>query len=66
MPKLNEHEYMMSLNIAVRDYPFYALIATAMRQADTDNLERLKSAFPGIYESLVKWREESMWAARNL
>lgn len=61
MFKLNEYEYIMSMSISAKDYPFYALIATAMRQADTDNLERLKMAFPGIYESLMEWKEKPLW-----
>jgi len=32
--------------------PFYALIMAAMRQADTDNLERLKEAFPDVWAEL--------------
>ena len=33
--------------------PFYALIMTAMRQADNENLEKLKSYWPKVYEELV-------------
>ena len=60
--RLNEYDYVMSLSIGAKDYPFYALIAAAMRQADTDNLEKLSAAFPGMYESLLEWRERPMWA----
>jgi hypothetical protein len=61
MFNLNDHEYYTSMTISAHDYPFYALIAAAMRQADTDNLERLKAAFPGMWESLCEWREKPVW-----
>jgi hypothetical protein len=35
-------------------FPFYALIAAAMRQADSANLIRLKRAWPYIWDSLVR------------
>ena len=60
--KLNEYEYMISMSISAKDYPFYALVAAAMRQADTDNLERLKVAFPGLWEDLREWRGKQLWA----
>ncbi len=47
-------DYQISKAIEVQEYPFYALIMAAMRQADTDNTEKLKSAFPDIYEELTK------------
>ena len=31
---------------------FYALIMAAMRRADTDNLEKLKAAWPGVWTEL--------------
>lgn len=60
-PKLNKSEYVQSIEIAGRGYPFYALIAAAMRQADSGNLAALKALFPGIYESLVEWRQKPIW-----
>lgn len=32
------------------DPPFYGVIMLAMQRADTMNLEKLRSVFPGIYE----------------
>jgi hypothetical protein len=32
---------------------FYAIVMLAMRRADTDNLERLKTVFPEIHKELV-------------
>lgn len=48
------YDYRMSLEIAKHDYPFYALIMAAMRQADTDNIERLKTMFPHIWRELER------------
>jgi hypothetical protein len=33
---------------------FYALLMAAMRQADTDNLNALKLAFPLVYDELMQ------------
>lgn len=50
---MSYNTYLVGLHIAAEDYPFYALIQAAMRKADTDNTERLKSAFPQVYDELV-------------
>jgi len=42
-------DYERSREIAARNYPFYALIMAAMRDADTENLEKLRAMFPDIY-----------------
>ena len=47
------YDYQQSITIASQDYPFYALIMAAMRQADTANLAELRYAFPAVYEELV-------------
>lgn len=49
---MSYYDYKAGQEIAVRDYPFYALIQAAMRQADTDNLARLQLAFPVVFEEL--------------
>lgn len=46
------YDYERSKHIVAQDEPFYALIMTAMRQADDTNTELLKTAFPEIYEEL--------------
>lgn len=46
------HEYDMSRKIQCEDYPFYALIMAAMRQADDHNIEILKQGFPAIWMEL--------------
>lgn len=45
------HGYHYSLKLAEKDPPFEALIMAAMRKADSDNILRLRAAFPRI------WRE---------
>ena len=47
---MSYHEYEQGLQIAALDFPFYALIQAAMRQADTDNLDSLRRAFPRVYD----------------
>jgi hypothetical protein len=44
--------YKTAQKIEAEGYPFYALIQAAMRQADTDNLEKLKDAFPEVWSDL--------------
>jgi hypothetical protein len=46
------YDYKAGLEISAQDYPFYALIQAAMRQADSTNIELLKSCWPGIWEEL--------------
>jgi len=48
---MSQHDYEVSKRIAY-DYPFYALIMAAMRQADTDNTARLRAAFPDVWAEL--------------
>lgn len=51
------HDYEVSKEIAAEDYPFYALVMAAIRQADTDNLVRLRTAFPNTYgEMMARYR----------
>ncbi len=40
------------LDCSLSSDDFYSVIQTAMRLADTDNLEKLKSAFPDEWEDL--------------
>jgi hypothetical protein len=49
---MSEYDYLCSRAIAARDEPFYALIMAAMRKADTDNLEKLKAAWPETWDEL--------------
>lgn len=49
---MTRHEYEMSRQISGQDFPFYALIMAAMRQADSGNLFALKQAFPMTWYEL--------------
>ena len=46
------YDYEESQRIAVEDYPFYALIMAAMRQADSNNRETLQTAYPWVWREL--------------
>jgi hypothetical protein len=59
---MSRHDYEVSKEIAVHDYPFYALIMAALRQADTGNLARLQAAFPEVWAEL----EERYWTPGGL
>ena len=43
------YDYRASCEISKTDPPFYALIMSAMRKADTVNLARLRASFPEVY-----------------
>jgi len=47
-------DYKVSQELAAKDYPFYALIMTAMRQSDSNNTVLLKHAWPDIWDELDK------------
>jgi len=49
---MSRHDYRASQEIGTHDYPFFALIMAAMRQADTANMRKLAGAFPGVYTEL--------------
>lgn len=49
---MSRYDYEKSKEIAAKDYPFYALIMAAMRQADTNNAANLKAAFPETWKEL--------------
>jgi len=45
--------YVTSLKLGAEDPPFDALIMAAMRKADTDNLKKLRDAWPHIYHEMT-------------
>ena len=54
---LSLHEYKTALRLHRDDTPFYALIMAATMGADSLNLERLRSAFPGhVEETQRRWQ----------
>jgi hypothetical protein len=44
------YDYRESQKIAAFDFPFYSLIMAAMRQADSENIEKLKREFPAVWQ----------------
>jgi len=48
------HEYQASKHLVVDAPPFYALIMAAMRQADSKNTEKLKAAWPEVWDELKR------------
>jgi len=46
------HAYLESREIERRGFSFYSLIMGAMRQADSENLAKLRSVFPREWEEL--------------
>lgn len=48
------HDYMQSKEIGYNNPSFAALIMAAIRKADSTNIEKLKIAFPEIYDELQK------------
>lgn len=54
MDELNLVDYEISKHLAQKDLPFNALIATAARKADSENLLLLQSIFPKLVGDLKK------------
>ena len=55
--KPSHFDYMASLSASAAGYSFYALLMAAMRDADSKNLEALKSVFPEEFEVLMERRD---------
>lgn len=51
---ISYYDYEMSKRIAGEEYPFYALLAALIRQADSYNLVRLEAVFP---EAVAEFRQ---------
>ncbi len=49
---MSHYDYRASQVLGRDDPPFAALIMAAMRKSDTDNMARLRAAFPEIYAEL--------------
>jgi hypothetical protein len=49
---MSYHDYQVSKQVAMYDFPFYGLIMAAMRKADTDNTVKLRAAFPEVWDEL--------------
>ena len=48
MANLTLYDYLLSEAISAYRPSFYSLIAAAIRQADSDNLEKLANAWPDV------------------
>lgn len=46
------YEYAVSKRPELFDVPFYALVMAAMRQADEENLRRLRLGFEDVWQEL--------------
>ena len=51
---MSHYDYMYGMEQEAKDAPFYGLIQAAMRRADTKNLEKLKEAWPHVWEELLE------------
>lgn len=49
---MSMYDYEVSKEIDRQDYPFHALIMAAMRKADSGNLEKLRAAWPAVWNEL--------------
>ncbi len=49
---MSYYDYKQSVYIELKQYPFYAIIMAAMRQADTPNLAMLESCWPETWAEL--------------
>lgn len=49
---MSRYDYEKSKELAALDAPFYAIIMTAMRQADTNNEYILRSIYPDVWDEL--------------
>lgn len=54
MAHLGLHAYKVSEEIDQHDYPFYAMVASLMKRADTMNAQLLKAAWPEVWTELEK------------
>ena len=49
---MSRYDYQRSQKLQAE--PFYALLMAAMRRADTDNLRKLQTAWPRVWQELQK------------
>lgn len=45
---MSRHDYLASRKLSLEDHTFATLIMTAMRKADSENIDKLRIAFPDI------------------
>lgn len=49
---MSRFDYDVSRVLSQADYPFYALVMAAYRQADTTNAAKLRAAWPDVVDEL--------------
>ena len=49
---MSRYDYEQSKEIELMDWPFYALVMAVMRKADSDNMTKMRRAFPDIHREL--------------
>ena len=49
---MSRYDYEVARRLDAEDLPFYALIQAAMRKADTENIVKIRAAFPRTYDEL--------------
>lgn len=47
------HEYLTSRALERLDPPWYAMLMTLMRRADSTNLDKLRAAWPDVWRELL-------------
>jgi hypothetical protein len=50
---MSRYDYQASQRITDLDPPFYALVMAAMRKADTRNEQKLRAAWPEVWDELL-------------
>ncbi|MCB0072521.1 MAG: hypothetical protein KDE20_13725 [Caldilineaceae bacterium] len=50
---MSHYDYIKSQEIGARDFPFYALIMAAIRQADANNLQKLRAMWPNVVDEFA-------------
>lgn len=49
---MSYHEYLAAKELLSADPPFYALLMAAMQRADTDNTNKLRAAWPELWDEV--------------
>lgn len=51
---MSRYDYEKSKEIEAKGYPFYALLMATMKQADSDNIAKLRAAFPEVWDEMYE------------
>ena len=47
---MSYYDYRLSQRISTRNEPFYALLFALIREADSDNIEKIKRQWPDVWQ----------------